>query len=195
MLHRNEGSSRVTIVKKYSNRRLYDTELSRYITLDELADTVRRGVDVQVVDAKTGQDLTQATLTQLILEGPAAKLLPVPLLRRLLRMPDDAIGEFFSKYVTWTLDLYLAGRSGAERVAPYFPFANLPLQATDAVLRMFGGGSRNVSPPPPMYAPEPEPAPAPDSSGREELAELRRELEALKVAVRGGASGSEKSSA
>ena len=186
----------MTIVKKYSNRRLYDTELSRYITLDELADKVRRGVDVQVVDAKTGQDLTQATLTQLILEGPAAKLLPVPLLRRLLRMPDDAIGEFFSKYVTWTLDLYLAGRSGAERVAPYFPFANLPLQATDAVLRMFGGGGRNVPPPPtPMHAPEPEPAPPADVSGREELAELRRELEALKAAVRGAGSGSEKSSA
>lgn len=186
----------MTIVKKYSNRRLYDTELSRYITLDELAEKVRRGVDVQVVDAKSGQDLTQATLTQLILEGPAAKLLPVPLLRRLLRMPDDAIGEFFSKYLTWTLDLYLAGRSGADRVAPYFPFANLPMQATDAVLRLFSGGGRNASAPPPVqHAPEPEPPAADQPAGREELAELRRELEALKAAVKGSAAESGESSA
>ena len=108
-------------------------------------------------------------------------------------MPDDAIGEFFSKYVTWTLDLYLAGRSGADRVAPYFPFANLPMQATDAVLRLFSGGGRNVQPPPPPeHAPEPEPPVANEPTGREELAELRRELEALKAQVKGAATGSGK---
>jgi polyhydroxyalkanoate synthesis repressor PhaR len=59
------------LVKKYSNRRLYDTESSQYITLEELAGKIRAGSDAQVVDAKTGQDLTQATLTQIILEHRA----------------------------------------------------------------------------------------------------------------------------
>src|SRR4051794_18176922 len=73
------GGRRV-IVKKYSNRRLYDTEGSCYITLEELADRIRRGAEPRVVDAKTNEDLTQATLTQIIIEGRgAARLLPVPL--------------------------------------------------------------------------------------------------------------------
>ena len=79
------------IVKKYSNRRLYDTSDSRYVTLEELAEKVRQGEDVRVVDAKTGEDLTAATLTQIIVEGRgAAKLLPVPLLTQLVRLGDSA---------------------------------------------------------------------------------------------------------
>ena len=78
-----------TIVKKYGNRRLYDTGDSRYVTLDELATKVRSGVDVKVIDAQTGEELTQATLAQIILEGGQAKLLPVPLLTQLVRMLGD----------------------------------------------------------------------------------------------------------
>ena len=70
-----------TLIKKYGNRRLYDTGESRYITLEELAEKIRSGLDVRVVDAKTNEDLTQATLTQIILEsGSAHRTLPVPLL-------------------------------------------------------------------------------------------------------------------
>jgi polyhydroxyalkanoate synthesis repressor PhaR len=190
LLHRN-ADPLVTIVKKYGNRRLYDTELSRYITLEELADRIRAGADIEVVDAKTGRDLTQATLTQLILEGPSARLLPVPLLRRLLRMQDDALAEFFSKYVTWALDLYLAARDGAQQVAPYFPFASVPMQATQALLRLFGGG-----PPPPSPAPAPPSARYPEpphddepphgDDPRDEIAALREELQALKAELRRG---------
>jgi polyhydroxyalkanoate synthesis repressor PhaR len=192
MLHRNAGTrsgQRLAIVKKYSNRRLYDPDQSRYITLEELADKIRKGADVQIVDAKTGQDLTQATLTQLILEGPAARLLPVGLLRRLIRMHDDALAEFFSKYVTWALDLYLAARDGAQQVAPLFPFAGLPMQATHALLRLFGGGPTPPSASPSSHAPPP-PMPNDDASlderesARDEIAKLREELEALKASLR-----------
>lgn len=127
------------LVKKYSNRRLYDTEDSRYITLDELAEKVRRGADVKVVEAKTGEDLTQATLTQIILESNAARLLPVPLLTQLIRMRDDALAEFFGRYVSMALEMYNQARSGAQQVAPYFPFAQMPMQAADAFMRMFTG--------------------------------------------------------
>jgi polyhydroxyalkanoate synthesis repressor PhaR len=124
------------VIKKYSNRRLYDTEESRYITLEELTARIRAGADVRVVDAKTGEDLTQATLTQLILEGPAARLLPVPLLTQLVRMQDDALGEFFGRYVSATLELYLAAKQGAQAVSPYFPFATLPFNASSALARL-----------------------------------------------------------
>jgi len=171
------------IVKKYSNRRLYDTEDSRYITLEELAQKIRRGADVRVVDAKTGDDLTQATLTQIILESDAARLLPVPLLTQLVRMQDDALAEFFGRYVSAALDLYHQARSGVQQVTPYFPFAQVPLQAADAFFRMFSGGAPTPpprpAPPPPSREPEPEPAPA-----RDDVADLRRELEELKRAIR-----------
>jgi len=83
------------IVKKYSNRRLYDTDESRYITLDELAQLVRGGSDVFVQDAKSGEDLTQVTLAHVILESRGGgRLLPVPLLVQMIRMGDDALAEF-----------------------------------------------------------------------------------------------------
>lgn len=168
----------MTIVKKYSNRRLYDTDESRYITLDELASKIRRGADVRVIDAKSGVDLTQPTLTQLILEGPAAKLLPVPLLRQLVRMGDDALAEFFGKYVSAALELYLAARNGAQHVAPYFPFATLPMQATNAILRLFGGGGHGPASPRTAETVE-------DDDGRsDDVAQLRRELEELREEMR-----------
>ncbi|MCC6663239.1 MAG: hypothetical protein IT375_05805 [Polyangiaceae bacterium] len=172
------------VIKKYSNRRLYDTEESRYITLDELTERIRAGADVRVVDAKTGDDLTQATLTQVILEGPAAKLLPVPLLTQLVRMQDDALGEFFGRYVSATLELYLTAKQGAQAVSPYFPFATMPFSAGNALARLFSQqpASWDVAPPPPpapRRAPEPEPgAPSEDfASLRRELDELKRSLE------------------
>ncbi|TMA14751.1 MAG: polyhydroxyalkanoate synthesis repressor PhaR, partial [Deltaproteobacteria bacterium] len=88
----------MTLIKKYGNRRLYDTGHSRYITLEELADIIRGGEDVRVVDAKSGEDLTTGTLAQIIIEGRgAARLLPVPLLVQLIRMGDDALAEFLGQ--------------------------------------------------------------------------------------------------
>ena len=69
-----QHSGKVVTVKKYSNRRLYDTSDSRYITLDELAQKIRSGKDVRVIDAKSNEDLTQQTLTQIILESRRAVL-------------------------------------------------------------------------------------------------------------------------
>ena len=102
------------VVKKYSNRRLYDTRKSGYITLEELADSVRAGEDVQVVDAKSGIDLTQATLAQIILDSRgAAKLLPVSLLTQLIRMGDEALAEFLGRYLSFSLEMYLLVKCGA----------------------------------------------------------------------------------
>ena len=183
------------LVKKYSNRRLYDTDASRYITLEELTELVRGGADVRVIDAKTNEDLTQATLLQIVLETRAARLLPVPLLARLVRMQDDALADFFSRWVSQALDLYLQVKQGAQAVSPYFPLANLPFSAGNAMARMLQGQAFWPEPPgygPPAYppaAPPPPPRPAPPppaSTGGETesaLAAMRLELESLKRAI------------
>ncbi|MCC6527932.1 MAG: polyhydroxyalkanoate synthesis regulator DNA-binding domain-containing protein [Polyangiaceae bacterium] len=195
------------LVKKYGNRRLYDTEASSYITLEELTDRVRAGAEVRVVDAKTGADLTQATLLQIVLETDAARLLPAPLLARLVRLEDDVLGEFFGQWVSQALDLYLSAKHNAQAVAPYFPLAQLPFTAGNAMARLLQGqafwpeaagyGPPRYAPQAPPPAPQPPPpprsaprAPAPAASPRgaepeTELAQMRQELEALKRAVAG----------
>lgn len=180
------------IVKKYPNRRLYDTDESRYITLDELTDKIKRGADVQILDAKTNEDLTRATLLQVIVETKGAALLPTPVLAKLIRLDDDALGEFFGKYLSGALELYLTAKQGAQAVSPYFPFATTPFTAANAMARMMNGMMGQVGswpdagftlPGPPVAAPTPAPpAPAPAAQAsdldalRDELAALRREV-------------------
>jgi polyhydroxyalkanoate synthesis repressor PhaR len=141
------------LIKKYGNRRLYDTGDSRYITLDELAAKIRSGADVRIVDAQTSEDLTQATLVQVVLEtGNAAKFLPVQLLTQMIRLSDDALAEFFSRYVTNALDLYLHAKRGMQSLSSFNPLAQIPMAATDALARMWMGNAFGGAPP---YQPYP----------------------------------------
>jgi polyhydroxyalkanoate synthesis repressor PhaR len=184
------------IVKKYSNRRLYDTEQSRYITQEELAEKIRLGADVRVIDAATGDDLTQLTLAQIILESRgASRLLPVPLLVQLIRMGDDSLAEFFGRYMSSALDLYLHAKEGAAAIAPYNPFVNVPFAATNALARLLlggGGGAFGWRDPPapiaavqgPFPSPPPLPSPPPTRESSDEMKDLRRELDELKRALR-----------
>ncbi len=173
------------VIKKYSNRRLYDTNDSGYITLDELADKIRKGSDVRVIDAKTNEDLTQVTLTQIILDSRgAAKLLPTELLTQLIRMGDEALAEFLGKYMTWALEMYLSAKRGAQAVQPYFPLATMPFTMTNALARMMSGqlpwGQQPAPPGPPVAAV----APAEQAPARDELAAMRRELDELKQSLK-----------
>ena len=170
------------LVKKYGNRRLYDTEESRYITLDELTVKIQKGAEPRVIDAKTGEDLTQPTLTQIVMESRgAAKFLPVPLLTQLIRLNDGFLSEFLGRYVTAALELYLHARQGARTLAPWNPFAMLPFTATSALARLANTPAgwvdgMNSGPPNPEATAPDSPPPAPPS----EVEELRREVEALK---------------
>src|SRR5215472_8047366 len=96
------------VIKKYSDRRLYDTSASGYVTLDDIARMVRKGIDVQVKDASSGKDLTSMVLTQIIVEGARDRdtALPLQLLRQLVRASDRATHDFVSWYLATTLDLY-----------------------------------------------------------------------------------------
>lgn len=178
------------LVKRYSNRRLYDTSDSRYITLQDLAEKIRAGADVRVVDAKSNADLTQATLTQIIIESRgAAKLLPVPLLVQLIRLGDAALAEFFGRYMSLALELYLQAKRGAQSISAYNPFASVPFDTASAFARMFmgsfsfGDGGRGMSQPVAPAAPSAEPPSARTGSMDPELAALRREMEELKESL------------
>jgi len=98
----------VTVIKKYGNRRLYDTAGSRYVNLDDLAALVRAGKEVRVVDAKSGRDLTRVTLTQIITEDAKDKPtgLPLELLRQLIMASDEVRQEFLMWYLKSAFDTY-----------------------------------------------------------------------------------------
>src|SRR5262249_21718678 len=156
----------------------------RYITLEEVAAMIRAGAEARVVDAKSGEDLTQATLVQIIMEGRnAGALLPVPLLVQLIRMEEGALAEFLGRFLSSALDIYLQARQGAQVMAPFNPFAMTPFGAADALARFFNaapwGGGRGAAPAPTAAAAPPAAAPA-AASGDADVAELRRELDSLK---------------
>ena len=96
-----EGGDTV-VVKKYANRRLYNTQSSSYITLEDLARMTRGGVDFVVLDAKTGTDITHAILTQIIMEeesNGAEQMLPVGFLRQLISMYGDSMQAMMPQYL------------------------------------------------------------------------------------------------
>ena len=101
------------VIKKYPNRRLYDTSASRYINLEDIGEFVRQGKDVQVVDAQTGEDLTRVTLTQIIMEDAKQQPtgLPLELLKQLIVSSDRMGREFIMWYLKSAYDAYQAVQS------------------------------------------------------------------------------------
>lgn len=188
-----------TLIKKYSNRRLYDTSESRYITQDELAEKIQRGMNPKVVDAKSGEDLTQATLAQLVLESRgASKLLPVPLLMQLIRMDGAALTEFLGYTMSWALTVYQQTRQQMQQAQAFNPFAQMgygmPQMGMPPWMGMAGMGPRgpaapgqtqqtmgSSAPPPPGAEPESaEEMPEEQGEGSGDVDALRRELDELK---------------
>lgn len=106
----------VIVLKKYANRRLYDTEKSVYVTLDQVAERIREGNRIQAIDARTGEDVTDFILTQIVLERARQKnaLLPSPLLHMIIRYGDNLLGEFFEKYLEQTIKNYLVYKSRVD---------------------------------------------------------------------------------
>ncbi len=96
------------VIKKYANRRLYNTATSTYVTLDDLSGMVKQGTDFLVYDAKTGEDITRSVLTQIIFEeenkGEQQNLLPIPFLRQLIRFYGDQMQGFVPGYLEMSID-------------------------------------------------------------------------------------------
>ncbi|MGE0698491.1 MAG: polyhydroxyalkanoate synthesis repressor PhaR [Hyphomicrobiaceae bacterium] len=121
------------VVKKYANRRLYNTETSTYVTLDDLATMVRAERDFVVFDAKSGEDLTHAVLTQIIVEEESRAgtqtLLPVPFLRQLIRFYGDTMERMVPSYLQVSLDTLAKEQ---ERFRKQFTTAFTPQGAFEA---------------------------------------------------------------
>ena len=147
------------ILKKYSNRRLYDTRNSCYVTLEDVAGMIRSGQQVQIQDAGTKEDVTAFILTQIILEAAKRKnsLLPVPVLHLIIRYGDNDLGEFFDKYFQKTIQNYLATKKAFDeqfgqwldmgmdmsRRMPEMMSGTAPF---NTMMEMFGFGGMNKEP-------------------------------------------------
>ena len=103
-------------LKKYANRRLYNMEKSEYVTLNQVADLIRQGRQVEIVDAKTKEDVTAFILTQIILEEAKSNnfLLPVPVLHLIIQYGDNILGEFFEKYLQQMIQTYLSHKQAMD---------------------------------------------------------------------------------
>jgi len=101
-----EKKGDVVVIRKYANRRLYDTQKSKYVTLEDLCDLVKQGVNFEVVDVKTGEDLTRSVLTQIIFEQESKgyNLLPINFLRHIITFYDDSLGAVLPSYLEKAMD-------------------------------------------------------------------------------------------
>jgi polyhydroxyalkanoate synthesis repressor PhaR len=104
------------VLKKYANRRLYDTAKRSFVSLAQVAELVKQGREIEISDDKTGENVTAFILTQVVLEEVKKKtlLLPVSLLSLLIRYGDSVLSEFFDKYLEQTLKNYLAYKSAMD---------------------------------------------------------------------------------
>ena len=163
----------IVIIKKYANRRLYNTESSTYITLEHLAGMVRAKREFKVVDAKTGEDITHNVLTQIIMEEEArgTTMLPVNFLRQLIGMYGDNMQSMVPQYLEDSLAAFQRNQTQfRDAMAGAFtggPFAELARRN----MEMFQAAAAGT---------KPKAEPAPDET-KAELAELREQLAALQA--------------
>ncbi len=105
------------LVKKYSNRRLYDTEKSAYITLQEMGQLIKKGHQIQVIDAKTSEDVTAYILTQIILEEARQNnnLLPTPVLHLIIQYGGNLLEDFFKNYLLQIINTYMTYKNSMDQ--------------------------------------------------------------------------------
>jgi polyhydroxyalkanoate synthesis repressor PhaR len=117
------------IIKKYENRRLYDTTNSRYVNLDEVAEMLREGAEVQAVDATTGEDITRLVLTQIIVEGAKDNdsALSLDFLRQMVMATGKVSQESFLKYMRAIFEMYQNTYRGFTHAMPHFDFLQMRL--------------------------------------------------------------------
>ncbi len=140
------------LIKKYQNRRLYNTEESRHMTLEEIAKLIREGHDIRVVDSQNNQDITKQILAQIILEEEKNQkdLLPVSLLYQIIRANEDLTRDFFENYLHSMFDSYIAHRKLVEkRLTEMRDLSKLPFELSDLFIRSFGVAGQGGNKPKP----------------------------------------------
>jgi polyhydroxyalkanoate synthesis repressor PhaR len=167
----------VVIIKKYANRRLYDTESSSYITLERLAEMIRQKREFKVIDAKSGEEITHNVLTQIIMDEEArgATMLPVNFLRQLISMYGGRMQTMVPQYLEASLEAFQQGQSqfrdalaGAFTANPFAEMARRNMEMFQSAAPGPGGGSGK---------------PAAGGEREDEIERLRSELAALQAKV------------
>ncbi len=177
------GEGPVTI-KKYANRRLYNTESSSYITLDNLSQMVREGRDFRVVDAKTDEDITHTVLTQIIMEeeGRGKNMLPAGFLRQLISLYGDSMQAMVPQYLEASMEAFQRNQSQFKSMLEG-AFAGGPFEELHKRnMAMFQAASEMFTPP---GAGKQTPAKAePPSNAKDaEIAALKAQLESLQAKI------------
>lgn len=184
------NESEPVVIKKYANRRLYNTETSSYITLDLLSQITREGREFVVVDAKTGEDITHNVLTQIIMEEEqrGKNMLPVNFLRQLIAMYGDSMQSMVPQYLEASMDAFRKNQQqfqeamkGAFGGGPLAEIAKRNMQMFEAAASAFGTGMPGMPGMPGMTAPAP--ATAADESKDDEIAQLKAQLAALNAKI------------
>jgi polyhydroxyalkanoate synthesis repressor PhaR len=185
--NRERETSEPVVIKKYANRRLYNTATSSYVTLDDLCAMVKAGTDFVVHDAKSGDDITRSVLTQIIFEQEAKgqTLLPINFLRQLIGFYDDRLNAVLPSYLEVTMENFARNQEQMRRhlesgFGDIFPVRRMEeigrrnmamFREALSLLAPFGGGESRGG-----EAAEEERASA-DNSG--EIRELRRQLDRM----------------
>ena len=135
------------IIKKYANRRLYDSTGSRYVNLEDIASLVQQGKDVQIVDDKTGQDITRVVLTQIITEHTKERPtgLPIELLRQVIMASDQVRQEFLMWYLKSAFDTYQKVQDTVQNRLSEVESAIL--SPVDTMKRLLGGALPSTAKP------------------------------------------------
>lgn len=148
------ASGDTIVIKKYANRRLYDTSASRYVTLDHLRDLVSEGRNFKVVDAKSGEDLTRTVLAQIILEeeSKGETLLPVEFLRQLISFYGDSMQSMVPGYLRMSMESFAQQQEEMRRAmtGAMGAGAGNPVQMMEEITKqnmaMFEQGMKMFSP-------------------------------------------------
>jgi polyhydroxyalkanoate synthesis repressor PhaR len=174
------------IIKKYANRRLYNTQTSSYVTLDHLAAMVKEGTEFEVQDARTGEDITRSVLTQIIFEEEAKgqSLLPIKFLRQLIRFYGDSLQSFVPGYLDMSMEGFTKNQGAMrDRIAEAMGGGNQMVENLtrqnmalfENAMKMFtpfGAGMNAES-----ASARAKPAPA---AQNDEVADLKEEVEAMR---------------
>ncbi|AWW74767.1 polyhydroxyalkanoate synthesis repressor PhaR [Erythrobacter sp. KY5] len=175
------GADGAIVIKKYANRRLYNTASSSYITLDDLAKMVRENVDFAVFDAKSGEDITRSILTQIIMEEESngGKMLPVSFLRQLIGMYGNSMQTMMPSYLEASMQNF---RDNQTKIREAFEkgMANNPLTAIhETNMAMMRAAAETLIPGAKGLGKTAKPEQSANESSSEEIAVLREQMAAM----------------
>lgn len=161
------------IIKKYANRRLYNTRTSSYITLDHLAQMVKENIDFQVIDAKSGADLTHSILAQIIMEEESAgeQMLPTNFLRQLISMYGNSMQALLPGYLEASMDYFRENQNKLRKAIEDSIGANPLAQLAQRNMEIFKAAAAAFVPGAPAREAE-----KPAASEGDELADLRKQM-------------------